>query len=111
MNVDIKKTASHRRRTKIIATLGPATDDPEVLEGLIRAGVDVFRLNMSHGPAEEHERRARQVRQVARKLRWQVALLVDLPVGLQRLLLLRAEQFRAAEIQGPAVRGSGDSAS
>ncbi len=74
----MKKTASHRRRTKIIATLGPASDEPEVLEGLIRGGVDVFRLNMSHGPAEEHEERARMVRQVSRKLRWQVALLVDL---------------------------------
>ncbi len=54
MNVDIKKTASHRRRTKIIATLGPGTDDPQVMEGLIRAGVDVFRLNMSHGGVEGH---------------------------------------------------------
>ena len=78
MNVDIKKTASHRRRTKIIATLGPGTDDPQVMEGLIRAGVDVFRLNMSHGGAEGHEERARLVRATARKLHWQVALLVDL---------------------------------
>jgi len=78
MNDDIKKTASHRRRTKIIATLGPGTDDPLVMEGLIRAGVDVFRVNMSHGDASEHEERARLVRQAARKLRWQVALLVDL---------------------------------
>jgi len=78
MNLDIKKTASHRRRTKIIATLGPGTDDPQVMEGLIRAGVDVFRLNMSHGGVEGHEERARLVRATARKLHWQVALLVDL---------------------------------
>lgn len=78
MNVDIRKTASHRRRTKIIATLGPGTDDPDVMEGLIRAGVDVFRINMSHGDAAEHERRAGLVREASRKLRWQVALLVDL---------------------------------
>ncbi|NNK37290.1 MAG: pyruvate kinase, partial [Xanthomonadales bacterium] len=76
--MDIKKSASHRRRTKIIATLGPGTDEPGVLEGLIRAGVDVFRLNMSHGDAESHEQRARMVRNAARKLRWQVGLLVDL---------------------------------
>ncbi|NNJ66189.1 MAG: pyruvate kinase [Xanthomonadales bacterium] len=76
--MDIKKSASHRRRTKIIATLGPGTDKPGVLEGLIRAGVDVFRLNMSHGDAESHEQRARMVRNAARKLRWQVGLLVDL---------------------------------
>ncbi len=78
MNVHMKKSASHRRRTKIIATLGPATDDLRVLEGLIRAGVDVFRLNMSHGDAADQEKRAAQVRQAARNLRWQVALLVDL---------------------------------
>ncbi|NNK32602.1 MAG: pyruvate kinase [Xanthomonadales bacterium] len=76
--MDIKKSASHRRRTKIIATLGPGTDEPGVLEGLIRAGVDVFRLNMSHGDPESHEQRARMVRNAARKLRWQVGLLVDL---------------------------------
>ena len=78
MNVDINKTASHRRRTKIIATLGPGTDDPQVLEGMIRAGVDVFRLNMSHGDTADQERRARMVREAAHKLRWQVALLADL---------------------------------
>ena len=78
MNFDIKNAASHRRRTKIIATLGPGTDDPVILEGLIRAGVDVFRINMSHGSAEDHENRARMVREAARKLHWQVALLVDL---------------------------------
>jgi pyruvate kinase len=78
MNMDIKQSASHRRRTKIIATLGPGTDEPGVLEGLIRAGVDVFRLNMSHGDPESHEQRARMVRNAARKLRWQVGLLVDL---------------------------------
>ena len=78
MNVDISKNSSHRRRTKIIATLGPGTDEPKVLEGLIRAGVDVFRLNMSHGPAEIQERRAAMVREVSRELRWQVAILVDL---------------------------------
>lgn len=78
MNVDITNNTSHRRRTKIIATLGPGTDDPAVLEGLVRAGVDVFRLNTSHGDAAEHERRALMVREVAKKLRWQVAILFDL---------------------------------
>ena len=41
--------AIRHRRTKIVATLGPATDDPQVLEELIRAGVDVVRINFSHG--------------------------------------------------------------
>ena len=78
MNVSMNRKGSHRRRTKIIATLGPGTDEPAVLEGMIRAGVDVFRLNMSHGDTEVHARRARQVREAASKLRWQVAILVDL---------------------------------
>ena len=78
MNTVAKKNASHRRRTKIIATMGPGTDDRKVLEGLIRAGVDVFRLNMSHGDEQQQVERARSVREVSRELRWQVAILVDL---------------------------------
>jgi pyruvate kinase len=78
MNVSMNRKGSHRRRTKIIATLGPGTDEMTVLEGMIRAGVDVFRLNMSHGDAATQERRARMVREAAAKLHWQVAILVDL---------------------------------
>ena len=55
------------RRTKIVATLGPATDTPESLAAIIKAGVDVTRLNFSHGSAEEHMARARQVREAARR--------------------------------------------
>ncbi|SFX70577.1 pyruvate kinase, partial [Azotobacter vinelandii] len=47
-----------QRRTKIVATLGPATETPEAIEGLVKAGVDVVRLNFSHGKAEEHQARA-----------------------------------------------------
>ncbi|WP_275097430.1 pyruvate kinase [Sedimenticola hydrogenitrophicus] len=66
------------RRTKILATLGPATDDPKVLDQLIGAGVDVVRLNLSHGTHEEHRRRAEIVRDRARASGRQVGLLVDL---------------------------------
>ncbi len=66
------------RRTKIIATLGPATDDRKVLEGIIQAGADIFRLNMSHGSAEEQAVRARMVREVSSSLGREVALLADL---------------------------------
>lgn len=66
------------RRTKIIATLGPATDDPQVLEHLIRAGCDVVRVNFSHGDAETHARRIRMVRAAARELDTDVAVLADL---------------------------------
>lgn len=66
------------RRTKIVATMGPATDDPKVLDEVIAAGVDVVRLNMSHGSYEEHERRAEWVRNRARASGRQVGVLVDL---------------------------------
>lgn len=66
------------KRTKIVATLGPATDKPGVLEDLIRNGVNVVRLNFSHGSADDHKQRAQQVRQVAKHLGLTVAILGDL---------------------------------
>ncbi|HET9485563.1 MAG TPA: pyruvate kinase, partial [Xanthomonadales bacterium] len=48
---------TQQRRTKIIATLGPATDQPGVLEKIIHEGVDVVRINLSHGGVEDHRRR------------------------------------------------------
>jgi len=66
------------RRTKIVATLGPATDDPEVLRRILRAGVDVVRLNYSHGEADDHARRAALVRTVAMELGLDIGILADL---------------------------------
>jgi pyruvate kinase len=66
------------RATKIVATLGPASSDPEVLERLILAGVDVVRLNFSHGKAEDHIARAELVRAVADRVGKTVALMADL---------------------------------
>ncbi|WP_290647675.1 pyruvate kinase [Aquisalimonas sp.] len=66
------------RRTKIVATLGPATEKPGVLEGIIQAGVSVVRLNFSHGDAQGHSRTARSVRETARRLGQDVAILADL---------------------------------
>lgn len=66
------------RRTKIVATLGPATEDPGMLDKLIVAGIDVVRLNFSHGSAEEHRQRAENVRQRALALGREVGVLVDL---------------------------------
>ncbi|GAB3091316.1 pyruvate kinase [Aestuariicella hydrocarbonica] len=66
------------RRTKIVATLGPATDSPEVLESLIHAGVNVVRLNFSHGSPEDHMERAALVRELAAKHHRTVAILGDL---------------------------------
>ncbi len=66
------------RSTKIVATLGPASTEPEVLERLIRAGIDVVRLNFSHGTAEDHIKRAELTREIARKLGRTIAILCDL---------------------------------
>ena len=66
------------RATKIVATLGPASSDPEVLEKLLRAGVDVVRLNFSHGKAQDHIDRATLVRAIAQKIGKPVALMADL---------------------------------
>ncbi|MDM3872491.1 pyruvate kinase [Porticoccus sp. W117] len=66
------------KRTKIIATLGPASSDAETISGLIQAGATVFRINFSHGEPEEHKERARLVREEAEKLSANVALLGDL---------------------------------
>ncbi|RVU83401.1 pyruvate kinase [Leucothrix sargassi] len=66
------------RRTKIVATLGPATDTPESIEKLIAAGVNVVRLNFSHGSPEDHAHRAKMVRDAAKKLGVVVGILGDL---------------------------------
>ncbi|WP_323846418.1 pyruvate kinase [Microbulbifer magnicolonia] len=66
------------RRTKIVATLGPATDKAGILQQLIAAGVDMVRLNFSHGIADDHRRRAEQVRAEAARQGRHVAVLGDL---------------------------------
>jgi pyruvate kinase len=66
------------RRTKIVATLGPATDDPAVLRELIVAGVNVVRLNFSHGTRDDHAKRADMVREISGELGIDVAILGDL---------------------------------
>jgi pyruvate kinase len=66
------------RSTKIVATLGPASSDPAVLERMVRAGVDVVRLNFSHGTAADHLERATLVKEIARKTGRTVAIMCDL---------------------------------
>ncbi len=66
------------RSTKIVATLGPSSSDPAVLERMFRAGVDVVRLNFSHGSAADHLRRAEVVREVCRTANRAVGIMVDL---------------------------------
>lgn len=68
----------HRRATKIVATLGPASSEPALLEQMIRAGVNVVRLNFSHGTAQDHIDRARLVREAAQRAGCEVAIMADL---------------------------------
>jgi pyruvate kinase len=67
------------RRTKIVATLGPATDTPAAMEAILRAGVDVARINFSHGSAEEHLGRVARFRAAADAVGKPAAILADLP--------------------------------
>jgi pyruvate kinase len=73
-----------RRRTKIIATLGPASATPEILARLFQAGADVFRLNFSHGTHEDHAKRFAMIREMEEKF--------DRPIGI------------LADVQGPKLR-------
>ena len=66
------------RRTKIVATLGPATDDPKMIDRIIEAGVDLVRINFSHGEPDEHRERVERVRNRARAHGRQVGVLADL---------------------------------
>src|SRR3954470_1822068 len=67
-----------RRATKIVVTLGPASSDPAVLERMIRAGVNVVRLNFSHGTAQTHIDLARRVREASQAAGREVAIMADL---------------------------------
>jgi len=81
------------RRTKIVATLGPATDDPVVLEAVLRAGVDVARVNFSHGSADEHLARVARFRDAARKVGKFAAVLADLPGPKLRVKIAAAREL------------------
>jgi pyruvate kinase len=66
------------RRTKIVATIGPATDDPHVLEEMIHEGLDVVRVNSSHGTRDDHRRRLKLLREISHKADKSVGVLLDL---------------------------------
>src|SRR5579872_793612 len=69
---------NYLRRTKIVVTLGPSLDDPDMLEKVILAGAVVFRANFSHGDISTHEKRIKMVRDIAAKHEIIVAILIDL---------------------------------
>jgi pyruvate kinase len=97
-----------RRRTRIVATLGPATDPPGVLEQMVEAGLDVVRVNYSHGSVGEAAERITRCRRIARELSRPLAVLADLPgpklrVLLPAPLLLRpGQEVAVGLIPGPA---------
>jgi pyruvate kinase len=80
----VRPKLRRRRRTKIIATLGPASSTPEILARLFQAGADVFRLNFSHGTHEDHAKRFAMIRELEEKF--------DRPIGV------------LADVQGPKLR-------
>ena len=106
------------RRTKIVATIGPASRDPETLLRLVEAGMDVARLNYSHGTLEEHAETVRRVRDAAGRSGRPVAILQDLPGPKLRIGPLREDVVELAagasltficgdgEIEGDAGRMS-----
>ncbi|WP_119679217.1 pyruvate kinase [Indioceanicola profundi] len=72
-------TALHRERlTKIVATLGPASSNPEMIRALFQAGADVFRLNFSHGKQEEHAQRLEMIRAVEQEMGRPICVMADL---------------------------------
>ncbi len=79
------------RRTKIVATIGPASRDPETLARMVEAGMDVARLNFSHGNREIHAENAERIRQAAGRVGRQVAILQDLPGPKIRIGRIRDE--------------------
>ena len=82
------------RRTKILATLGPATDAPGVIDALLAAGVNAVRLNFSHGNAEQHAQRIAAVRAVASRTGREIGVLADLPGP-----KIRIEKFAEGKVQ------------
>lgn len=77
MHANVSPTALTRNRTKIVCTMGPATNDDEVLATMLRAGMSVARLNFSHGDHAYHRRNIERVRRVAAELGMSVAILAD----------------------------------
>jgi pyruvate kinase len=103
------------RRTKIIATLGPATDNDLVLEKLIRAGIDLVRINFSHGDRSDHKRRIEAVRACATAQGRQIGILADLQGPKIRIggfqsgpVTLQPGKRFALDVSLPASAGNGE---
>lgn len=104
--------AYYQRRTKIICTIGPATSKVSVIQRLIRAGMDVARLNFSYGSFEEHAGLIKKIRNASRRTGREVAILIDLPGPKYRIGRLRGGQVllrRRSRVRLTAADVEGDS--
>jgi pyruvate kinase len=88
----VRKPLTHWRRTKIVCTIGPASNSEEMIRRLIEAGMDVARFNMSHGSMAEHARILKLVRKVGEELGVEVAVMLDLPGPKHRIGKLASGQ-------------------
>ena len=92
-SIDLPTPFATMVRTKIVATIGPASRDKMAIRGLVEGGVDVFRLNMAHGSIDEHQETLTRIRQVAVEVDRQIGVLVD----------LAGPKIRIGELPGGAV--------
>ncbi|GAB1470103.1 pyruvate kinase [Chloroflexota bacterium] len=86
------------RKTKIVATIGPASDSEVVLESLIKAGMNVARLNFSHGTHDQHELRVAKIREVSKRLKMPVGILQD----------LQGPKIRVGKLDAPLQLAAGE---
>lgn len=89
---NMKNRRYYQRRTKIVCTIGPASSSAAVIQQLLKAGMDVARLNLSHGTLEEHARYISTIREIGRRTGINVAILIDLPGPKYRIGSLKGGQ-------------------
>jgi pyruvate kinase len=112
----MRRTRLHGRRTKIVCTIGPATSSTAMIEKLIRAGMNVARLNLSHGKLTEHAHFVQTLRNLSQRLGVEIAILIDLPGPKYRTGKLRGGRailkkgaqlvFTTQQIEGDEARVS-----
>jgi pyruvate kinase len=112
----MRRSRLYRRRTKIVCTIGPATISTAMMEKLIRAGMNVGRLNLSHGTLTEHAHFVQTLRTLSQRLGVEIAILIDLPGPKYRTGKLKGDRailkkgaqlvFTTQQIEGDAARVS-----
>ena len=94
-------------RTKLVCTLGPATNTPKFIRGLVTAGASIFRINFSHGSPADHARAVELVRAVEAKSDGAIAVMADLPGPKVRLGTLHPDPLKLVPGQGFVLRHDG----